>query len=153
MFENIDGHVGWYAGLQLDVSDFGQLTGWHYDNNADPYAVTTHDESYHTIFWSSSFKTRIAGAAVIAQAMTGDTAQGGQTTRFASAFLLASYDIDDWRVSARADAFQTRNNPSAPLYDEDGHAFTTALFWNTRDWLRLGAEVLVIDSLQKPSEN
>src|ERR1700733_14412667 len=32
-FEPIDGHVGWYAGLRWDVTDIGQLTGWHYDND------------------------------------------------------------------------------------------------------------------------
>jgi hypothetical protein len=146
MFENIDGHVGWYAGLRWDVPDFGQLTVWHYDNNADPYAVTANDESYHTSFWSSSFKTRIASATVLAQAVTGDTTQGGQATSFASAFLLASYDIDDWRLSARGEMFQTRNVPSLPLEDEDGAALTTALFWNARDWLRVGAELLLVDS-------
>jgi hypothetical protein len=39
-----------------------------------------------------------------------------------------------------------REIPSFPVEDEDGHAFTTALFWNTREWLRLGAEFLVITS-------
>ena len=30
--------------------------------------------------------------------------------------------------------------------DEDGHAFTVALLWSARDWLRLTAELLAVDS-------
>jgi hypothetical protein len=150
LFENIDGHVGWYGGLTWEASAVGKLAVVRYDNDANPFAVTSRDEAWHTRFWSASFKTRIEGVTVLAQGLTGDTSvgydDGLSITRFNSAFVLASYDVDDWRISARADVFQSRNYPSLPIEDEDGHAFTTALFWNTREWLRLGAEFLVITS-------
>src|SRR6185312_6866061 len=66
-------------------------------------------------------------------------------TNFQSAFLLASYDIGDWRVSARTEAFQTRH-PGSKMMDEDGDAFTVALIWSAEDWLRLSAEALAVDS-------
>jgi hypothetical protein len=148
LFENIDGRIGWYGQLRWDMPEIGQLAVLRYDNRADPAAFTTNDSSWATRFWSVSFKTRILGAAVLAQAFAGDTSIGSgtlSTTDFDSAFVLASYDIGDWRLSARAEAFETRT-AGFSVMDEDGHAFTAALLWAARDWLRLGAELLAIDS-------
>ena len=120
-----------------------------YDNNADPYAFTARDSSWLTRFWSGAVKTNIAGVTVLAQGMNGDTAIGFNNklsvTDFQSAFLLASYDIGDWRLSARGEAFQTRH-PGSTKMDEDGHAFTVALIWSVCDSLQLNAEALALDS-------
>ena len=35
------------------------------------------------------------------------------------------------------------------MLDEDGHAFTAAATWNAKDWLRLTAEVIALDSRRK----
>jgi hypothetical protein len=149
LFENIDGRVGWYGQLRWDLQGVGQIAVLRYDNRADPNAFTSRDSSWATRLWSVSLKTRVLGAAILAQAFTGDTAIGGggalSTTDFDSAFVLASYDIGDWRLSARAEAFQTRT-AGFSVMDEDGHAFTAAVLWAARDWLRLGAELLTIDS-------
>src|SRR5262249_12580831 len=120
----------------------------------DPAGRTSRDESWLTRFWMVSLKTQVAGVALLAQAMHGDTAIADDDdpdelyiTDFDSAFVLASYDIgDDWRISCRAEAFQTRMHPDFLLFDEDGHAFTGAVMWSARDWLRVSAEVLDIDS-------
>jgi hypothetical protein len=151
MFENIDGHVGWYAGFKWDVPGLGQAAVLRYDNQADPDAFTSRDTSWRTRFWAASFKARLRGVTVLAQGMTGDTAIGDGvgdefTTRFQSAFVLASYDLGDWRVAGRAEAFATRNDPPSPLMDEDGHALTAAVSWYARTWLRLEGEVLSVDS-------
>ncbi|HXC54667.1 MAG TPA: hypothetical protein VNU97_05190 [Rhizomicrobium sp.] len=151
LFENVDGDVGWYAKLRVELPDLGQLALLRYDNDADPNAFTARDASWRTRFWSLSLKTRLAGVALLAQGLTGDTAIGDglgdlYVTRFASAFVLASYDFGDWRVSGRAEVFQTRAVPSAPAMDEDGHAVTAALLWNARAWLRLSAELIALDS-------
>lgn len=150
LFQNIDGQIGWYAGLRWDVQGLGQIAVLRYDNRADPNAYTSRDASWLTRFWSASFKTRLGGAAVLAQVFAGDTAIGDGTgdlyaTYFDSAFVLVSYDLGDWRLSARAEVFDTRNS-GGTLLDEDGHAFTAAVIWNTSDWLRLSAELLNIDS-------
>ena len=150
LFQNIDGQVGWYAALRWDVPDFGQLAVLRYDNRADPEAFTSRDASWATRFWSASLKTRLADVAVLAQLFAGDTTvEGGGTyfvTYFDSAFVLASYDFGDWRVSGRAELFDTRNAPAFPLMDEDGRAFTAALSWSPKDWLRLTGELLNVDS-------
>ena len=148
-FDDIDGHVGWYAGLNWDVPGWARVSLLRYDNNADPFAFTANDSSWLTRFWSGAIKTNVAGVTVLAQGLSGDTAIGFSgklsVTNFQSAFLLASYDIGDWRLSARTEAFQTRH-PGFRAMDEDGDAFTLALIWSTTDWLRLSAEALALDS-------
>jgi hypothetical protein len=154
LFTNVDGHVEWYAGGRLDLSGIGQIAMLRYDNDADPDESTSGDEAWRTRFWSLSLKSRFAGVAILAQGLSGDTTIAAYfgpdiVTDFKSAFLLLSYDIaDDWRVSGRAEAFQTRNT-AGTLFDEDGRALTGALIWNARDWLRLTAEVLNIDSRRR----
>ncbi|HEX4303475.1 MAG TPA: hypothetical protein VHZ78_11840 [Rhizomicrobium sp.] len=148
LFENVGGDVGWYGQLKWDMPEIGQIAVLRYDNEADPNAATSRDSAWLTRFWNISLKTRLGGVALLAQAFTGDTAIGGgslSTTYFDSAFLLASYDIGDWRLSARAEAFDSRT-AHFTLMDEDGHALTAAAIWNARDWLRLTAEALMIDS-------
>lgn len=151
VFENIDGHVGWYAGLKWDLPALGQVAVLRYDNNADPDAVTTRDASWHTRFWAGSLKTHPFGVTLLAQAMAGDTAiedAGGTyvVTDFDAAYGLASYDYGDWRVSGRFDVFKTRTRPSFKVMDEDGHAFTGAVSWSPEAWLRLTAELLDVES-------
>jgi len=73
MFENIDGHVGWYLGAKWDVPELGQLAALWYDNNADPDAFTARDTSWRTHFWAASLKAHPFGLTLLAQAMTGDT--------------------------------------------------------------------------------
>ena len=89
---------------------------------------------------------------LIAQQLTGYTAvevRGVESaTKFQSAFLLASYDIDDdWRVSAREDVFQTRKlAATASAMNEDGKYATAAVIWSGYDWLRLTGEVVAMNS-------
>jgi hypothetical protein len=151
LFENIDGNVGWYAGLKGNIPGAGEGAVLYYDNNADPEARTAHDTSWRTKFWAGSLRSRLFGATILAQGLTGDTTIGEYppiTTRFASAFVLASYDIDDWRASLRGDVFETRNS-AGRLFDEDGHAVTAAVLWSASSWLRLGGELLDIVSRRR----
>jgi hypothetical protein len=96
-------------------------------------------------------RTDIGGVMLIAQAMRGQTIVAGPTfysdTKFQSAFLLASYDWDDWRFSAREDLFATRR-PGARNnnWAEDGDAFTAAISWSRFSWLRLTGEVVALNS-------
>ena len=149
-FQDIDGHIGWYGGADWDVPGWGHAAVLRYENRADPRAATSGDEAWSTAFWSASFQTRVLGTAILAQALSGETSIGGaagplHTTNFQSAFVLASYDLGDWRLSARGEAFMTRK-PGVSLFNEDGHAFTGAVSWNARDWLRLTAELIALDS-------
>ncbi len=152
MFEDIDGHLGWYAQLKWSGFGLGEAAVLYYDNQADPDAATARDSAWRTRFWSVSLRARLFGATVLAQGLSGDTTIGyapAYVTRFDSAYLLASYDIDeDWRVSARGDVFETRGTAGTFL-NEDGHAVTAAVIWNTESWLRLTAEILTVDSRRR----
>jgi len=60
---------------------------------------------------------------------------------------LASYDLDDWRFSAREDLFQTRNvDATSNIFDEDGDATTGAISWIGLDGVRLTAEIIQMHS-------
>jgi hypothetical protein len=152
MFDEIDGGVGWYAGLAWQMPRIGKLTAMRYDNRADPAAVSTRDTSWETNFWSFGARTQLGALMLIAQHMDGYTAiaipSGRSETRFQSAFLLASYDLGaDWRISAREEFFQTRHVAAAPHpLSEDGDAFTAAVSWIGFDRVRLTGEVIVLDN-------
>jgi hypothetical protein len=150
-FDEIDGHMGGYVGLGWQMADIGKLTVLHYDNYADPAAHTVRDTAWETRFWSFGARTQMGPLVLIAQQLSGYTEvviRGNESdTKFQSAFLLASYDLDDWRFSAREDLFQTRHLAATPSpFSEDGHAFTAAVSWSGYDGLRLMGEVVAMDS-------
>ena len=148
LFENIDGHVGWYGGLNWSMPNLGEARILYYDNEANPAAFSLRDTSWRTHFWATSYRGRFLGATILAQGMTGQTAIGAapsSVTYFDSAYLLASYDIDDWRLSGRAETFEARNS-SATEDSEDGHAITAAVSWNARSWLRVTSELIELSS-------
>ena len=151
MFDEIDGRPGWYAGATLQVPEVGKISVIRYDNQGDPYARTARDTGWNTRFWSVGGRTDIGSVMLIAQAMRGQTIVAGPTfysdTKFQSAFLLASYDLDDWRFSAREDLFATRRaGVRNAVWDEDGDAFTAAVSWSRFAWLRVTGEVIALHS-------
>jgi hypothetical protein len=154
MFDEIDGRPGWYAGLGWQMAGIGKLTVLRYDNEGDPHRRSGDYTAWDTRFWSYGARTSWNDLVLIGQGLQGQTVIGSafglSYTFFQSAFLLASYDLegiglDDWRVSLRGDAFQTRHSGSA-LMNEDGHAGTVALSWQGLDWLRVTGELIVMQS-------
>jgi hypothetical protein len=151
LFWEIDSSVGWYAGASWSQGGFGKLALYRYDNEADPAAHADDYFAWRTRFWSVGWESHLDAFSLLAQAMTGDTviapAPGfSAMTKFKSAYLLVAYDIDDWRVAGRIEAFQTRALLAPGVLDEDGHAFTAAASWAPQDWLRLTSEIIAIDS-------
>jgi hypothetical protein len=151
IFKEIDNRIGWYAGARWSPPGIGTLSLYRYDNDADPSA---HDDDYfawHTRFWSAGWESHFGAFAVLAQALRGDTTieptpASPATTSFQSAYALLAYDItDEWRISGRAETFSTHRAPFSPL-NENGHAFTAALSWSPRDWVRVTGEVIDLDS-------
>ena len=150
LFDEVDGRPGWYAGATWQMP-WLKLTATRYDNDADPTAKSTRDTAWDTRFWNIGARTGWEHLALIAQAMRGDTVIAGpgfvSHTKFQSAFLLASYDFDDWRISAREEAFATRKVAASNAnFNEDGDAFTAAASYAPRDWLRLTGELIALHS-------
>jgi hypothetical protein len=151
MFNQIDGNPGWYAGAAWQIPGIAQLSITRYDNRSDPAAVTSRDQAWGTKFWNFGARTQLGGVTLIAQQLSGYTelvfGTGENASKFQSGFLLASYDLDDWRFSAREDLFQTRRvEASNSNFDEDGNATTGAVSWSGLDGLRLTAEVIKMNS-------
>jgi hypothetical protein len=149
MFDEIDGGVGWYGGLAWQMPGIGKLMAMRYDNRADPDAVSSRDTSWETKFWSFGARTQVGHLVLIAQQLSGYTAvavaSGEAETKFQSGFLLASYDLNDWRLSVREDLFQTRHLSATPHpLSEDGDAFTASLSWSGLDRVRLTGEVIAL---------
>jgi hypothetical protein len=150
-FNEIDGRVGWYAGAEWQIPDIAKLTITRYDNNADPAAVSTRDQAWETKLWSFGARTQVGPVMLIAQQLSGytelDFTGGENAIKFQSGFLLASYDLDDWRFSAREDLFQTRRvGATNNTFNEDGNATTGAVSWTGMDGIRLTAEIIQMHS-------
>lgn len=163
MFKEVDGRAGWYVRAAWEREGWGLIEAMRYDNNANPSARDD-VRAWRTAFWSVGAKTDIAGIQFIAQGMAGETevapsATFNRVVDFYSAFLLAGWEQGDWRLAARAELFGTdatnsntgveRNNPE---FGEYGHAFTVAGSWLPKDWLRLTAELLWIESYRPMRE-
>jgi hypothetical protein len=151
MFDEIDGRVGWYAGAAWQLPGIVKLTVTRYDNQGDPAAAATRDMAWKTKFWNFGARTQLGPVVVIAQQLSGYTAvevRGTKNaTKFQSGFLLASYDVDDWRVSLREDLFQTRRvGATNTTWSEDGNATTGAISWLGIEGVRLTAEAVSIHS-------
>jgi hypothetical protein len=141
-YHQIDRDPGYYAGLSWRHHDRLEIRALHYDNRADPSAHTA-SELYA---WRTRFNS--AGARLepdahwtfIAQYLDGDTAVDSDDygdipflMNFRAAFALASFEWGPERLTARYDAFRTRQLTGlyAPPSNQDGHAWTFA--W-TRDF-------------------
>jgi len=55
-FDEIDGSMGWYAGLTWSMAGVGKISVLRYDNDADPAAHTARDTSWDTRFWSAGLR-------------------------------------------------------------------------------------------------
>jgi hypothetical protein len=151
MFNEIDGQVGWYAGAEWQIPGIAKLTVTRYDNHADPSAESSRDDAWGTKFWSFGARTQVGPLVLIAQQLSGyteiDFGPIEDGTKFQSGFLLASYDWNDFRLSAREDLFQTRRvGATNNLFNEDGNAATASVSWIGTDWLKLTAEAIAMNS-------
>ena len=155
-FQNIGNRNGWYADLAWRVPGEGSVNLMRYDNRADPAA---HSDSgvfaWHTYFWTLGATADTGPVTWIAQAMDGGTEieplDGLQfETHFRAAFLLAGWNRGAWRPTLRIEHFSTRGprSDAGIAQGEHGNAITAAINWRPRDWLRLTAEVLRIDSVR-----
>ena len=104
-FDEIGGHVGWYAGATWTLPNWGKISVIRYDNEDDPYARTARDTGWDTRYWSVGARTNIGSVVLIAQGIRGSTIVAGPgfiaNTKFQSSFGLASYDLGDFRFSLR----------------------------------------------------
>ena len=119
----------WRAPIRIDAS--------HYDNGSNPDAVDAFMEwGWRTRFDNVGLIATVAPATELrVQALQGRTKMGfveGQRrlveTRFRSAFALITQRFGDASsISARAEAFDTRNRGSEVMSDDDEHGWAATL--------------------------
>jgi hypothetical protein len=150
IFDEIDNRVGWYGGASWIDTDAWQVQLFRYDNEAN---ASAHDQDYfawHTSFWDAGFSDQWGEVTLLAQGLMGNTiitpVPGfSSTTDFSAAYALLGWERDQWRIAARADVFRT-HNPGSGLLSENGYALTGAVTFLPKDWLRLTAELIYLDS-------
>ena len=157
-FLEIDNRIGYYADLTWRSAALGRVTLLYYDNRADPSAYHTFNQgdelfAWRTHFSSAGAQTQLGQVTLIGQAMAGTTEIAPTGFRgeahFASAYVLAGWNLGTWRPALRVDTFSTREDPAfPPALSEHGNAVTVALNWRPLDWLRLTGEALRVDSVR-----
>ena len=133
---------GYYAKLAWQPPIPVRIELFRYDNRANPEVVNSDLEwGWRTQFQNAGFVADLgAGAELKAQALTGRTHMGYSEAgrrwidnRFRSAFVLLTRPFGAYALTARLDAFDTRNRGSdvRDEYDEKGWA---AMIAGKRDW-------------------
>ncbi len=154
IFDQYDGHVGWYAGASWRDADGWRLDAYRYDNEADPSAHSDDYFGWRTKFWSFGGSAQWNEFTLLAQGVIGDTlvipsAHFRSATDYDSAFVLLGWERDDWRLALRAEDFHTRshsNSGPSPATSETGTALTASAGWLPVDWLKITGEVIQLSS-------
>jgi hypothetical protein len=157
----VDGRLGYYAGLGWAMDAGHELRAMFWDNNADPAAFDGYQYGWYTEFWSLAARVGLPGDAVLlAQYMDGTTEMGDEgggvpavDNRFRSAYALLSAGFGRHRLSARYDWFDVEDRDIYVVEDpndEDGHAWTAAYLLMLHDTTRLAVEWLRVTS-DRPS--
>lgn len=151
-FREIDGHAGYYGGIELRFPGRVLLTALHYDNRADP---TSSDTVSHVFAWRTKFDSAGArveygpGWTVIAQWLGGRTeiapGAGALEWPFNARYVLLSRRIGSHHMlSGRYDRFEVDSRNADADGEENGHAWTAAYVFDpgkswtvTLEWLRV----------------
>ncbi len=139
-YHDLDGGAGYYLAPSFRYSGVLELRAIHYDNRANLAATSTkiQDSAWATYFDSLGARwTPTERATVITQWLHGRTLVGTDLPQnawsFNSAFLLASWQSEPWRYSARVEHFATQQTSSYYKADlgyflgDRGNAWTVAL--------------------------
>lgn len=119
----LDDKVGWYASADWTNRQGLKLGAFYYDNRGEPSALSQGQYGWRTKFYNLYADYAIGDWTLISQVMGGTTKMGlraldsdgtGQwdypaNSKFESAFILASRQWDQWRVSARVDGFRVKD--------------------------------------------
>jgi hypothetical protein len=151
-FRQIDGHAGYYAGMDLQYPGRLVITALRYDNRADPSAfdAKSHVFAWHTSFYSAGARMEYgAGWTAIVQWLSGQTeiAPGGSTLEwpFNAGYVLLSRRIARRHaLSVRYDRFEVESRNAQADGQQSGHAWTAAYVFDpgkgwtvTLEWLRV----------------
>jgi hypothetical protein len=153
----VDGRLGYYAGLGWAMDADHEVRAMFWDNNADPAAFDGFQYGWYTEFWSVAARFGLPkGAVLLAQYMDGTTEMGdlgdgvlAVDNRFRSAYALATAAYGRHRFTGRYDWFDVEDRDVLAVEDpngEDGHAWTAAYLLTLHETTRLAVEWLRVAS-------
>jgi hypothetical protein len=150
---DLDGRLGWaaYARWRRPERTVVQLT--HLDNRGDRRLHDQREYAWTTVVDILGAELHRGSWSLAGEALRGSTGMGDRTRAHVqadleTAYLLASWHPRSLRLTLRRDWFEVvdRDHSPAENNDEDGDAWTLAAFWEPRDDLRLGVELLDLDA-------
>jgi hypothetical protein len=154
LFREIDGHAGFYAGVEARYFDRVVFRALHYDNRGDPTAIDarTHLLDWRTRFDAVGLRAESAGGWTgIVQWLDGTTDiepphAADLMWPFRARFALVSRQIRNHRLSLRYDSFAV-DFRSGSVGFQRGHAWTAAyvfepdVHWKfSLEWLRVSTD-------------
>ncbi len=154
LFHEIDGHAGYYAGVEGRYLDRVIVRALHYDNRADAevFDGAISGFAWNTRFNSVGVRTETAGGwTAIAQWLDGETYiepnEAYLSWPFKARFALVSRQIGKHRLSVRFDSFAVDSETPDGDGAQHGHAWTTAYVFQpdehwrcTLEWLRVSSD-------------
>jgi hypothetical protein len=153
LFRNIDGHAGYYVGVEGRYLDRVVLRALHYDNRSDP---TAYDPAIREYAWETRFNAvglraeSESGWTAIAQWLGGETQiypdDLGLDWPFKARFALLSKQLGEHRLSVRFDSFAVNAESTILGGSQSGHAWTAAYFFEPGVHWRLALEWLQVSS-------
>jgi hypothetical protein len=136
-FRELDGRLGYYAGMNFNAGRQLELAYLHYDNRADPLVVKNGQWGWLTRFDHVSAVWKpvdgpAGGWEFMAQAMRGDTLMGMDAVYadFQSWYLLAAHRLGPGTLALRYDRFSTTEEDKLPQDPNDEHGQGVALAYN-----------------------
>jgi hypothetical protein len=155
-FEEIDHKPGFYVGTEWQWSERLRIKAFHYDNHADPEAISGNQYAWQT--WFDHVGAQFAlpwDIGLIAQWMGGSTRMGPdlgpwrvEDADFDARFVLLTRAFGRHRLSARLEDFGLTpfNDPDGYTNQDQGDAFAVSYLLQLTPALRIGAEYLAITS-------
>lgn len=155
-FHELDHKTGYYAAIDWEHLDIGQLKIMRYDNRANETAFDGNQYAWHTRFTSiGGSYDFINGVELLAQILRGDSVMGRMPSGasvveidFKAAYLLLSKPFKQHRISARYDRFSVDDLDTVTVDNnaEDGWAISLAYSLKLTRSQRLFIEAMQISS-------
>lgn len=155
-FVEVDGRLGYYAGINVERPELGKFRLLYYDNQADPTRIEYGQYGWHTRFWSLGLKLDLPWQlTLIGQGISGRTTMGWPRqgvwpadVGFWASSLLVSKTFDRHRVSLRYEHFGTDEYGFMPEDNnfEQGQAWTANYNLTLAERHQLNIEMTYIDS-------
>jgi hypothetical protein len=155
--QEIDGRLGWYAGVTALRSGVYEARALCYDNRAEQAAFDGWQYAWLTRFNAFGLRVELPGSVhLVGQHVRGDTHMGRTTAgedmvsvAFATTFGLLSLPVQRHRLTARYERFESDDQDALPVLDanqEQGSAWTLAYAFQATDAVRLAVEVVRIEA-------